>query len=136
MVQAGFSDHHEIRNMNIQVFSPGSDELYQEGKTDVHGKFGFGPDRTGTWKVIADDGMGHRKTLEITVSDSFFSGKEEASPEEIIPEQGIHEETMSDHHHEFQFAGVPLLYRIIFGFAIILGLTGILFGFMSKKRNR
>lgn len=137
VVHAGFSGHHhEIGNVNIRVFSPDSDEPYQEGKTDVHGKFGFGPDRAGTWKVIADDGMGHRETLDILLSEDFFGENREDVVETASQEDTAGSDPSVAHSHEFTIAGIPLLYRVLFGFAIIFGLTGLLFGFMSKMKSR
>ena len=131
VVQAAYSGHHEISGMKIMIYSPASEELFQEGKTDIHGKFSFTPDRMGTWKIIADDGMGHKKTMEISLSERFFSPEEETVREVILAEP-THAEVIQ----EFTFAGIPSIYRIIFGLAIILGLTGILFGIMSKKKTQ
>ncbi len=131
VVQAAYSGHHEISGMKMMIYSPDSEELYQEGKTDIHGKFSFTPDRTGTWKIVADDGMGHKKSIEISLIERFFSPEEETAREVILAEES-HAEVI----REFTFAEIPSLYRIIFGLAIILGLTGILFGVMSKTKTR
>lgn len=131
VVQAAYSGHHEISGMKIMIYSPDSKELFQDGKTDIHGKFSFTPDRTGTWKIIADDGLGHKKSIELSLSERFFSHGEESAREVVLAELP-HAKVI----REFTFAGIPSIYRIIFVLAIILGLTGILFGIMSKKKTQ
>lgn len=131
VVRAAYSGHHEIPGMKMMIYSPDSEKLFQEGKTDIHGKFSFTPDQTGTWKIIADDGMGHKKSMEISLSERFFSPEEE-----IAIEAPLAEPPTAEGIQEFTFAGIPSLYRIIFGLAIIMGLTGIFFAIMSKKKTQ
>jgi hypothetical protein len=46
---------------------------FQKGNTDKNGTFCFYPDKTGTWVVRVDDGLGHKKKTEITLNKDFFN---------------------------------------------------------------
>ena len=66
----------------LLVHSPAEPgRIYQRLRTDLRGVASFVPDVAGTWRVIADDGMGHRAELEIEVTDTGVflpSGKRRA----------------------------------------------------------
>ncbi len=63
------------------VYSPDEpDRPFQSGRTDRGGVFSFVPNATGAWRVVVDDGMGHRKEVEVTVDDSAPIAAEPFSP--------------------------------------------------------
>ena len=54
----------------VAVYSPvETTRIFQRMRTDVRGFASFVPDAPGAWRVVADDGMGHRTELELTVGD-------------------------------------------------------------------
>lgn len=62
-----------VKCAEVTIFSPAEDETaFQNGHTDQRGIFAFVPDEDGTWKMIVDDGMGHREEVEIVITRSFF----------------------------------------------------------------
>ncbi len=64
----------EPADVEVQIYSPdGKDEAFQTMRTDPRGFASFVPDSTGTWLLVADDGMGHRVVLEIPVDDDGAS---------------------------------------------------------------
>ena len=45
----------------VTVRGPLDDEVeFQNGRTDRNGRFAFVPDEAGQWKVVVEDGLGHR----------------------------------------------------------------------------
>ena len=54
----------------VLVYSPDEPgRIFQRLRTDLRGNASFVPDADGVWRVVADDGMGHRKELAVTVKD-------------------------------------------------------------------
>ncbi len=58
----------------VLVYSPTeAGRIFQRLRTDIRGLVSFVPDSAGTWRVVADDGMGHRTELELAVEDGAVS---------------------------------------------------------------
>lgn len=129
LVRAGFSKTSAMKNASIEVFAPVSGALYHTGQTDASGRFAFLPDVEGEWTVKVDDGRGHLKTASITIDASFFATRPaisaEATEKNEVTEIDI---------KEVKTESIPLLYRLIFGLAVIFGITGIVYGLKSTKR--
>lgn len=54
----------------VLVYSPAEPgRIFQRLRTDIRGLASFVPDTAGTWRVVADDGMGHRTELELAVEE-------------------------------------------------------------------
>lgn len=55
----------------VLVYSPHeATRIFQRLQTDLRGNASFVPDADGIWRVVVDDGMGHREELEVIVEDS------------------------------------------------------------------
>jgi len=94
----------------FKVFSPEDrDEIFQEGFTDINGKFVFFPDKPGEWKIEVNDGMGHGIVTNINVTKELNYEKEESR-------------------------NFSIWQKIIIGLSIILGISGILFYISSKRQ--
>ncbi len=139
-VKAYFSKNSPMANSDVTIFPPGSDTPFQKGVTDLQGNFVFMPNRAGTWKVIADDGLGHKRTAEIVINESFFSDEENRVIDDTQQHlQDEHEgydsqsKTHPDHNHEHIHSKIPVFYKVIFGLSLIFGISGIFYGL--KKRN-
>ncbi len=66
------------------VYSPDEPErVFQSGRTDRNGVFSFVPNAAGAWRVVVDDGMGHRKEIEVTVDDGAPIASEPFSPPQL-----------------------------------------------------
>jgi hypothetical protein len=128
-VHVYYSKTSPVANAEISVFAPGSDEIFVSGKTDKEGNYEFTPDVPGNWTVKVDDGMGHRKTAVISIED--FSSEIEPEEGETIEEHHTHEH-QGNHHHDH--CHIPLVYKIIFGLALIFGFTGFWYGLKARKR--
>ena len=68
-VEFHYSDGEPMAYAEVLAFSPQDRQVeHQNGRTDKHGKFAFCPDMPGTWRITANDGMGH--LCEATVEAS------------------------------------------------------------------
>ncbi|MCF8144099.1 MAG: DUF4198 domain-containing protein [Deltaproteobacteria bacterium] len=71
-----YSDGEPMAYAQVLVFSPKDPKVeHQNGRTDRHGKFAFCPDTPGTWRIIANDGMGHLCQATVEVSPESLAGK-------------------------------------------------------------
>lgn len=82
LIEAGYHGGMAIGDAEVKVFFNDVQTVFQKGKTDVHGRFSFIPDKAGTWYFQVDDGMGHRKRIKIEVDDDFFKQAVSAAREE------------------------------------------------------
>lgn len=69
-VRFGYGPEDPAKAAPVTVFSP-ADAMapFQTGHTDQRGVFVFAPDRPGVWRVIADDGEGHREEARVEVAE-------------------------------------------------------------------
>jgi len=91
------------------IYSPEQpNKTFLIGRTDSQGVCSFVPNATGAWHVVVDDGMGHRKVLDVNVDGSAFAISDTSSP--ILP-------------------------RLVFG-ALLLAALGFLVGRVFKKQRK
>ena len=65
----------------VLVYSPDElDRSYQRQRTDVHGRVTFVPDAAGEWRIVVDDGMGHRTELTVTVDENGVASPRQSDP--------------------------------------------------------
>jgi hypothetical protein len=129
-----FSKSSPLAHADVSVYSVETDELYISGKTDKNGEFVFMPDIPGDWTVKVDDGMGHRKTAVITIESDFFESDtivQSTVKEHIHSDDCAHSQDQN-HHHDH--AHIPMVYKIIFGLALIFGITGVWYGLKARKK--
>lgn len=66
----GYGPRDPAKGAPVTVFSPADPGTpFQTGQTDQRGVFVFAPDRPGAWRVVADDGEGHREEARIEVAE-------------------------------------------------------------------
>jgi len=71
-----YSDGEAMAYAEVLVFSPKDPKVeHQNGRTDKHGKFAFCPDTPGTWRITANDSMGHLCQATVEVSPEPLGGK-------------------------------------------------------------
>ena len=51
----------------VVITAPNKKIPFQIGRTDRNGRFCFYPDMQGMWKIVVEDGMGHRLQLDVPV---------------------------------------------------------------------
>lgn len=111
-IKATYLDHTPLADCDVRVFSP-DDKVppYQTGQTDAYGRFMFLPDKKGQWKIIVDDGMGHRVDAEIEVTEKM----------KLDPASQTS-------------GGIPQWQKILVALCIIFGFTGIYLIYASRKK--
>jgi hypothetical protein len=69
-VRFGYTDGESMLFASVKVYPPSTpDATVQESMTDRDGYFSFVPFESGDWRLTAEDGMGHKGEIVITVSD-------------------------------------------------------------------
>lgn len=110
-LQISYDSGGPLSEADVQIFSPENRKLaFQQLSTDMNGRFLFYPDKTGKWKIVANDGIGHGLTTEITIENL-----------QIMKTSGA------------EHPGFSRFHKIVIGISIIFGITGILFFFSAKK---
>jgi hypothetical protein len=67
-VRFGYTDGEPMLFARVKVFSPSSpDAPVQESVADRAGYFSFIPFEAGEWRLTAEDGMGHKGTIAVSV---------------------------------------------------------------------
>jgi nickel transport protein len=110
IVHATYAGTEPVPFAKIQIFSPADpSKEFQAANTDKRGYFSFVPEGSGSWKVVIDDELGHRKEIAIAVPDSFTNNTSESSN------------------------GGSRAERALLGIALIFGVTGVWYGYRSRR---
>lgn len=85
IVQASYYDKAQSKDADVDVYPPGeSSDPFVSGRTDPNGVFAFVPDQAGAWRVVVDDGRGHRESIDVAVDDlgasQPFAARAERNP--------------------------------------------------------
>ncbi|MBL8294860.1 MAG: hypothetical protein JNN08_23645 [Bryobacterales bacterium] len=112
IVRSVYGGSEPVAFAKVQVFAPGDGSpQHQAGSTDRRGMFSFVPDGPGTWRVVVDDEEGHRTENSVEVPANFSTGTVTVGTQ---PSR---------------------LERALLGIALMVGLTGFLYGFKARKRS-
>ncbi|MDR2803098.1 MAG: hypothetical protein LBB22_02270 [Treponema sp.] len=85
-VRFGYTDGESMLFATVKVYPPSTpDATVQESMTDRDGYFSFVPFESGDWRLTAEDGMGHRGEIIITVSDETAATVQNAAPSGKLP---------------------------------------------------
>ena len=108
-----YSTGEKMSYREVRVYSPKDSKFpAQTGRTDEQGRFAFIPDTSGEWRVIVRDEEGHQCTANISVTEDFISGQEQASKPQ--------------HNSSSQYDGIELLIRAILGVSILFNIAMII----------
>ena len=112
IVHALYAGSEPVTDADVSIFSPANpDSPFQTGLTDIRGAFAFVPAETGYWRVILDDGYGHRAERTIAVDW-------QAAPSQAA----------SGERSTFD--------KAILGVSIIFGWTGVLLWMQTRRRAK
>lgn len=76
----------EPADAEVLVYSPAeAGRAFQRQRTDLRGLASFVPDVPGVWRVVADDGLGHRVVLEVDVSAVGLAEPARPAPGAVWP---------------------------------------------------
>lgn len=121
IVRASYFQADLLSYAEVMIFSPENDVVeYQYGRTDKSGYFAFVPNSIGSWKITVDDEMGHFKEMIVTISDDYFTGEDATA-------------IVAHTNDRSTVQGLHPLYKIVFGLALIFGITGIFYGFKARQ---
>lgn len=110
-----YDEDAPARNAKVSVYSPAdAANPYQTGQTDQRGFFAFVPDRAGVWRVVADDGEGHREEATVTVD-----------------EKGVVQMAADSHGHDHAAPGGAL--SLMTGLSIVFGITGLALWWTGRR---
>lgn len=115
LVTAEYDDGEPMAYAAVEIKSPGSDIAFQTGRTDRNGHFMFSPDQQGQWRIVVQDGMGHRLALDAEVSADAAVSK-------------ISEFPLDPHPLAMTRAG-----KVIIGLSIIFGIFGLWYGWKGRR---
>jgi hypothetical protein len=154
-----------VAGAQASVFAPGEDTPYLAGTTDPAGLFAFLPGiEGGEWRVVVDDGMGHRREARLEVTPLPGDGARQERPEgSTLPggspsqepgEDGRHPDTehdLAEHdhgahdhdhpEHEQDPTSSPDMgdsdrpWKLATGLSLIFGLTGFAYGFTARRQR-
>jgi len=130
-VKAFFSRTSPLVNAGVMIYAPDETQPYQTGRTDKAGYFAFMPNAVGDWAFAIDDERGHKDRLLISIDQGFFNGDDQIVGEadaDLRPEEVENQLT-----EVVQEKNIPNVYRVIFGLAIIFGITGTLYGIKARQ---
>ena len=136
IVTSSYSAAQQLADASVIIHSPAeSKKPYQSGRTDISGHFIFMPDREGEWTFYVDDQKGHTKKTVISITTDFFApGDAKPDVPAIIHDHApVH---MEDHSHDHTHDTIPVIYKVIFGLAMILGLSGFFYGIRAKQSQK
>lgn len=109
IVRSAYAGTESCVFASVQIFSPSNSKTeFQNARTDANGMFSFIPHQPGQWRIIIDDEIGHRveKTIEWTGGPSATPG-----------------------------GAQPTWQKMITGVALIIGLTGFLYGWKARRTS-
>jgi len=136
IVSSSYSAAQQLADASVIIHSPAdSKKPYQNGSTDISGHFIFMPDREGEWTFFVDDQKGHTKKTVISITTVFFAPGD-AKPEATAIVHDHDPVHIEDHSHDHTHDTIPSIYKIIFGLALILGLSGIFYGIRAKQSQK
>lgn len=116
LVEAEYDDGEPMSYSGTEIFDSEGKLPFQSGRTDRNGRFLFYPDKAGNWKVIVNDGMGHRLALKIHIDKLLSLGK-------TADQQTAKMSNFSRYE------------KALMGISIIFGIFGILSWWMGYKRS-
>lgn len=119
-VACRYSSGEVMDYAKVTVLAPGSNQPFQVGHADKNGRFCFYPDTPGEWRVMAEDGMGHRLEIKVPVTQPNTL---KTLPPAAGADSVAHTRSL----------------RVLTGLSVIFGLSGFLFwfqGIRSKRRHK
>lgn len=136
LVTAAYDGGGPAIGASVSVFAPGDEEARQTGRANGAGQFAFAPDRTGEWRVMVDDGTGHRRTARLQV---VLAGEERSAPVEATSPPDDLGNPHPDPEDALALASdardPARPWKVLAGLGLIFGVTGTAWGW-SLHRTR
>lgn len=129
VVRAGYDGGGPARGASVEVFAPGAPAATVAGTTDQEGRFRFVPAEPGDWRIVVNDGMGHRRVARYTLDEALAGA-------------AVALEEQEAHAHDGSEAGMPAMldpprtrrgWRVATGIGVIFGLTGLAYRLAARR---
>ena len=117
IVKAEYTTGEPMSYAKIVITASDKKIPFQIGRTDRNGRFCFYPDTPGKWKVVVEDGMGHRLEMKLPVK-----------PFGRVERSGYIESPLQSH--------ISKCLRAIAGVSIIFGIFGCIVGWNGYKKMK
>jgi len=118
LVEVEYDDGEPMSYASIEIFDSEEKIPFQSGRTDRNGRFLFYPDKMGNWKIVVNDGIGHRLALKTNIDETLNPNKTEQQA------KSIKQNSLSRYE------------RALMGISIIFGISGIFFWWKGRKIYR
>ena len=116
LVEAEYDDGEPMSYSSTEIFDSEEKLPFQSGRTDRNGRFLFYPDKTGDWKVIVNDGMGHRLALKTHIDKSL-----------VLNTKNNQQTGETSNFSRYE--------KALMGISVIFGISGILFWCMGYRKK-
>jgi len=117
IVKAEYTTGEPMSYAKVVITAPDKKVPFQIGRTDRNGRFCFYPDTHGKWRVVVEDGMGHRLEVELPVK-----------PFGRVERSGYIERPLQRYISKYL--------RAIAGVSIIFGIFGCIIGWKGYKKMK
>jgi nickel transport protein len=131
VVIATYASGDPAADADVTVGAPeayGQGEPWQQGRTDPRGRFVFAPDRPGEWRVVVDDGQGHRAVASVVVPAPSAVETIDTSVADGVPAPAA---TRSGAPAPRE--GGTTVWQLATGLALIAGVTGVAYGVAGRR---
>lgn len=80
VARASYDGADPAGRAGFEIYSPGTASPYQSGVTDPSGWFAFVPAAPGVWRLVVDDGYGHRAEALVEWSNGGAAAADSRAP--------------------------------------------------------
>ncbi len=84
-IEAFYTDGTPMSYARVKVFLEGKKIPFQTGITDPHGRFLFAPDPPGRYRLVVEDGEGHRLEIKLETKKGANIKAQDSSKWAILP---------------------------------------------------
>jgi nickel transport protein len=128
-IQANYDSGEPMKNAQVTVYAPNTQQPWLKGSTNDRGYFAFVPDRTqpGTWSVKVRS-EGHGNIINIPLVATSTASIDSASDKNMATEQGTLEPVTAS-----SAVGFTPLQKAIMATAVIWGFMGTALFFQRRQ---
>jgi nickel transport protein len=109
VVRSAYGASEPASSIKVEIYAPGQPQTpWQAGVTDQEGYFAFRASRVGQWRVVVDDGFGHK--IERSVEFNSAPSAPVENPQEW-----------------------PRWARLLTGLSALIGVWGVWYGYRASR---
>jgi hypothetical protein len=136
-----------VAGADVVIRGP-DDATYQAGRTDAGGLFAFVPAHAGEWRVLVDDGLGHRRSARLAFEPvSSTSADDPAGDVVHAADERLDDDAVPGAAAAGSFGGAAagsassgpaaetMPWRLATGVSLLFGITGFGYGYAARRRG-